>query len=295
MYILTQSQIQQEQQKIASRCKKLIFQKLDASNEMFQIIFPNAELVVKGEESMQKTEAAIVIDQQIKKIKKWVTDILDMGSTMMRTQEYEEKPIPEITLVKSVSNLVIKTLLQVFTCGRGLEDDDYYFINDVSSSMSMDPSDVHELIEQSHYMIRKDFFSSLLVYLSDEECRHCAFYLFKAIHADNVIHPAEFKYFENISQLLYHDQGKLDQLQKDHLDGVPLPKVSLNNELNTFLFKYLTEIVMCDGEYDANESKLLSDLAAIFGFTSEERENILQPVISTVMVKNSLFPKRKTD
>jgi len=294
MYILTQSQIQQEQQKIVSRCKKSIFQKLDASNEMFQIIFPNAQLVVKGDERLQKTEAASVIEKQIEKIKHWISGILEMGSEMMRTQIYEEKPVPEITLVKSVSELVIKTLLLLFTCGRGLEDNDYYFISDVSNSMSMDPSDVHELIEQTHYMIRKDFFSSLLVYLSDEECRHCAFYLFKAIHADNVIHPAEFKYFENISQLLYHDQGKLDKLQKDHLSGVSLPKISLNTELKTFLFKYLTEIVMCDGEYDANESKLLTDLAEIFGFTSEERENILQPVISTVMVKNSLFPKRKT-
>ncbi len=287
MLHLQKSELHNRRQLLKRNCENDIFMLLDDSNATMLALFPKA--IIHADEKKMTLES--VLEYMFTSIKTWISNILNSAISTCETNEYPEHPPEEVAASLQISCTVIKTLLNILSYNRDLSDNDFYFIGDVSSAMGMPPIEVSVIIEQVLYEIRKNFFQSLVSYLTMEECRQCAVLLYKAIHADNYIHPAEFKYFENISQLVNNDQQVLEKVKRDGLVSGNSLKLHLNEEISKYLFRYLTEIVMCDGQFDPRESMFVLEIGKVFGFSKQQQENIIQPVAAAQMVKAALFPR----
>ncbi|MDX2471109.1 MAG: hypothetical protein QNL04_11095 [SAR324 cluster bacterium] len=292
MLILSPQEIESRKQAIILKCNNEVASYLGAGKELFEIFFPSATIkaVDNGKSGSGKSgNAEAVISYKIKHIQTWVTEVL----TNALAQSLSEEPLDLIPapmkLPQVLGTSVIASLVEMFTTGKDLADNDYYFISDVSGALSIDPSVAKKMIDQANYHIRKEFFDTLTHYLDDEQSMQCAILLIKAIRADEEVHPAEFKYIENISQLLKNDQAKIELA--DELAESGMPKVFLNAEFALYMFKYLTEIVMCDGEYDARESEFLQKVGNAFGYDKNKQDETIQPVAGSLMVKAALFPR----
>lgn len=289
MVIFTESEILRKQEEFISSFTEDFFKLLDTGKDFFDLFFPETTVSIVSETENKKVPAKLVWEHKVKKIKEWVQVVFNGAMQIEKDHDIELPPPEPIQLPESIAHQVIRTLLKIFTCGRDLMDVDYYFLSDVGTALALKPTTIMKIIEQELYEIRKDFFNALLDLLNEEQCLQCAILLYKAIQADQKIHPAEFKYIENILQLLKNDQSKLHKVEEFCAKGHPMPKVRLNKELENYIFRYLIEIVMCDEEFDPEESKFIQEVAGFFGFDKPQQDGIIQPVASAQMLKRSLF------
>jgi len=291
MLVLTESEIVKNQREMADACLKEILSHLSTGEELFDTFFPKATVSVVGENEATRYSGSKVVKAKTREIKNWITKVLDNALIVYKEVESEDKTPDPIKLPLDIGKRIVDTILEILTCGRDLRDNDYYFISDVSVALGLDSDYVLKTIEQVQYEIRRVFFNSLQGYLSDEQCFRCAVLLYRAIQADDQLHPAEFKYIENINQLLRNNQSKLEGVEKAVQNESDLASLEIGNELASHLFKYLIEIVLCDQDFDPKESMYVNDVAQILGFDKTKRDEILQPIAATLMVKDSLFPK----
>jgi uncharacterized tellurite resistance protein B-like protein len=289
MIRLLRSQLQNKRQQLKKSCENKTALVLADSYNVFNCYYPDAVLLANGE----KLPAQQYFEYRNNKTIQWVETILNHSIKACNTDgEYDFQP-ESIKVTENISKLVIDTVLKIFSYNRDLCDNDYYFISDICNAMGADPEVVGFIIEQSLSETRKKFFGMLVHFLTPEECLKCAILIYRAIKADNYVHPAEFKYFENISQLVRHDHQLLEQL-KQRSQSQDIIQLSINEEISKYIFKYLIEIVMCDGQFDSRESEYLKEIGSSFGLDNQQQDDIIQPVASLQMVQASLFPQQKT-
>ncbi|OGG95326.1 MAG: hypothetical protein A2508_05020 [Candidatus Lambdaproteobacteria bacterium RIFOXYD12_FULL_49_8] len=282
-------ELERARQSIVKDCRTRVKTLLKTGAELFSAIFPSA-WVTPG--TGQRFEAERVFEYKTRQINDWVTQVMKDGLTLAQaTEPMEFCPAP-MRLPQQIAEECIGTLIKLFTLNRDLSDNDFYYIADVAAAAGLDTPLVARVIEQAQYEIRKVFFQGLIGELDEEQCMSCAILLMKAIQADEELHPAEFKYLENISQLLDNDQSKIEKVEQYCAEQAGFPRVFLPDDLAIYMYKYLTEVVMCDGEYDARESAFIKDVGAAFGFDHTRQDKVIQPVSAAMMVKAALFPRK---
>lgn len=273
---------------LTKACIDFTFHQLHTGDEIFQSFFPKASLKVKS----SKFDMNEAFEFKILKTKNWVEAVLKSALKAVEKDTYPAYPPEDLMMAPTIARKLIETLIGLFSYKRDICADDYYFINDVTTAMNMDPGFVSSVIEKSLYQNRKEFFFILYEYLTGEERYKCALLIYHAIHADDYVHPAEYKYFEHINQLLDNDQIKLDQMRKESSSLSEDFKLIIDEELARYLFKTLTEIVMCDDDFEPRESEFIQNIAYILDFDKTRQDEIIQPVASAQMVKSALFPMR---
>lgn len=292
MIFFTKSEIKKRQSQQIRDCIDRVYSAIDSGEELFHSFFPNASIsIVQDSDSIQKIKATKLIDYKIKRIKEWIDWIFEIALEIYNNSEFEAPTLKVIHLPPSMSRSIVETLLKIFSTGRDLLDTDYYYISDVANALELESITVVRIIDQVQYENRMQFLGALLEYLDEEQCFQCATLLYKAIQADQQMHPAEFKYVENILQLLKNDQSKLDAVEELCKKDDNLPAVKLDDEIAEYLFKYLIEIIMCDEDYAHGESLFVTKVANLFSYDKERQDAVIQPAAASLMVKNSLFAK----
>ena len=288
MIKLLSSQLQNKRQQLKKGCENKVALTLADSYNVFNCYYPDAILIANEE----KLPAHQYFEYKNNKTIQWVEDVLNQAIKACETEEGSDFQPETIKITENIGKLIIHTILKIFSYNRDLCDNDYYFISDTTNAMAFNLETVGYIIEQSLSDTRKGFFEMLVQFLTPEECLKCAILIYRAIKADNYVHPAEFKYFENISQLVRHDHQLLEQLkQRSHSQDKI--RLSINEELSKYIFKYLIEIVMCDGQFDSRESDYLKGIGESFGLNYQQQDEIIQPVASLQMVHAALFPQQK--
>ena len=291
MLVLTESEIKKNQRELVNKCQADIFSHLAIGQELFQTFFPKATISIVGGEEPARFSAGKVVSAKIKEIEDWIKEVFDNALIVYQETESDNVTPDPINLPEEIGKRIIATLLDILTCGRDLRDNDFYYLSDVSIALSLNANYVLKTIEQVQYEIRRLFFDSLLDYLTEDQCLQCAILLYRAIQADDQLHPAEFKYIENINRLLKNDQSKLELVEHAIQSKLVEDAIEISEELARHIFKYLIEIVLCDQDFDPQESLYVNDVAQILGFDAAKRDEILQPIAATQMVRDSLFPK----
>ncbi len=289
MLSLSPAEMEKKQQVLVRQCERRVFDLLDQGRDIFAAMFPQA--VVKSKEAAQSTDANKVLNFKLNQMKKWVRRTLMDAVAVAKSPEPLDIVPESIRLPPQANRDLLKFLVKIFTAGRDLNDNDYYYISDVTNSLGLEAAQAQKIIDQAQYEIRKDFFEVMKNEFDEEQCFQCAVLLLRAIRADDHVHPAEFRYIENISQLLKHDQAKIEEVEAKAEANEELPRVFLTDEFALYMFKYLTEVVMCDGEYDARESQFLQKIGKALGYDKHKQDSVIQPVASAMMVKAALFPK----
>jgi hypothetical protein len=288
MFLPTDKERELKQKSFYHQCQQEINRLLCFGDEHFDALFPNSivRANINGNESKWLTRE--VIGYKHHKIENWVSCILDEAMNISNGGEYElPSPTPRIPSV--IGDLILDTCLRIQTYGRDLTDIDYYFLSEVGSALHLQTEDIYCRIEQALYEVRKDIFNHLKPLLSKSQRETCAGLLLNAIQADNKVHPAEIKYFEIISNLLDNNQTDIEQIEHGpiNLDNDLL--VAFPKEIAEFLFRYLVEIVMCDKQFDPDESRFIKDMGRAFKLDSVRQDEILQPIAAALMVKTDLF------
>lgn len=284
--LLQESQILEGQKKIIKKCKTRLFEDLDASANLIASLYQeNTTISQEGQEAPLHTD----ITQKIKGYKHWISDLLDKAIFVSSIEEYDEPPPETIQLPISISSKLIQDLLQILTYGNNLKDGDLMFLSDVGNAINFSPPILSTLIEQAQYEKRKAFTELLLEHFNESQCQWVAKMLWEAIHVDQRVHPKEYKYFENVMHLLQYDQAKLNEMEKDINNILATNEPSFASEFNHPIFQYIVEIVMVDGEYSNEEAKFIKQIGASLGYDQHQQDQIIQPVASTLMLRQSLF------
>ncbi len=269
-------------------CESEVDSLLLFGKDLFSAMFPKAKIVVTSKSASTHWPTEKALGYKSKEIKQIIAAIFNEADKIC---EGEDHVLPQLTtpLPRKIGKLIIDSCLKIETYGRDLSDLDYYFLSDLGGALGFAPKEINGLIEQRLYKVRKRLFRDLKPLLSDLQREISAWLLVRAIRADNRVHPAEIKYFEIVTDLLDHDQIRLEQLEsKSEELQRQLPMILIDN-IAEFLFKYLVEIVMCDKEYDPVESKFIKEIAKAFEFDQTQQDMILQPIAAALMVKTDLF------
>ncbi|MBU3914975.1 TerB family tellurite resistance protein [bacterium] len=289
MHILTQNEITQKQQQLKRRGIKEISEMLVFGVDFFSCLFPNSNIKIGNPGKSFKLPANTLLKHKTDQIKAWVSKVLEDGILINTNDEFNDSELSPVFFPSAISTKIIETLLRILTCKGDLSDSDYFFISNVTSAMSLDSCKVYGIIEQVQYESRRDIFQFIKSQLDEEQCDTCAILLLKAIRADNEVHPAEIKYFEIITDLLGNSQARLERIERDFYDFEKYLPITLSDNISQFMFKYLVEIVMCDKQYNSEESQFIQEIGQIFGFDKTRQDEIIQPVASALMVKSEFF------
>jgi len=284
-----QGEIVKEQSRLKRECNTSVARQLDHGREFFLTLFPKATIRAGFEDASKSAAARDYLDFRINQIQNVIRSLLDAAMSADSLAELQSVNMAGFQLTTDLSDQLIRTLVEIFTCGRNLQESDFIFLGEVSAELNILPGQVHYLIDQVQFETRKAFFSAMLVHLNEDQRDLCAILLLKAIEADDKVHPAEFKYFENISQLLEHDQARLEHVGVSTGTFDFNTSIEIPDEISAYLFEYLIEIVMCDRKYDPKESRFIQDVAGIFGFDKQRQDEIIQPAAAALMIKAELF------
>ncbi len=287
---LSDLEILKTQESIQKSCQGDLFEFFDAAQELFVSMLSSAK--IQSGQEIQTTEIKEYSIEQIQIYQKWITVVLKkaiMISGYGETDEYAENPPDALELPRFVGQRLIKDILQILSCGRDLSDGGLLFIGDVGEALSLEASQLDTLIEGGQYQKRRDFTEILLDCLDEVQCYWIASMLWKAIHIDGKIHPQEYKYLENIGQLVRYNPMKLKQMETDFANQTDIPDPPIAAKLKAHIYKYIVEIVMVDGEYLDVEAKFVQDIGALFGYDKRQQDAIIQPVASALMLRRSLF------
>ena len=290
MFLQKQKDLSQNRYLLKTNCESEIATLLQFGQDYFGCLFPNSKIQVGGHLSAKRFTSRQIIRFKHKAIQEWTSKRLEESIHISQGEDYEENLEPFVLPVK-IARLLLQTCLKIQALARDYSDIDYYFLHDVGTALSLKPSQVYGMIEQSNYEVRKEIFLTLRQQLTIEQKEICAYLLLKAIRADNKVHPAEIKYFEIVADLLDNNQARLENIEEDGNYLEQMLPITLSNDVAEFLFKYLVEIVMCDKDYDPEETHYIKEIAQSFGFDQMHQDSIIQPVTAALMVKADLFQK----
>lgn len=287
--MLTQGEIEKEQARMKRKCLSDFKHHLENGRLFFLSLFPNATIRATLETGEKRAPAKPYIDFRIDSINTTIRAVLSAATSPDPLASLQEIELEGFQIPKNLSKQLVQTLVKIISCGRNLQENDLVFVGEICAAMDFPPGEVPGIIDQTQYESRKAFFASIRKQLDEEQQDLCAILLLKAIRADDSVHPAEFKYFENISQLLDYDQARLEHIgvSADTFDDSTT--VEIPYEISIYIFEYLIEIVMCDRKYDPKESAFIQQVAKIFGFDKMQQDSIIQPVASAMMTRTELF------
>lgn len=287
--MLTQAEIERKQDFVKKECFIKLQRQLAEGAEFFHTLFPNATIRAVLGEGEKSARAKSYLAYRIEQMEKTLISILDAATATDPYEALQTVSISGLQLTAGMTHQLIHTLASIINCGRNLQEADLIFLGEIGAALDISSGQVLHIIDQVQYESRKSFFEMIQKRLNEDQQDLCAILLLKAIRADERVHPAEFKYFENLSQLLNHDQARLEHVgisaeTFDFGTAVTVPR-----DIATYIFQYLVEIVMCDRQYDPRESRFIQDVAQIFRFDKQQQDTIIQPVASALMTKADLF------
>lgn len=221
----------------------------------------------------------------------WIKEVFENAVKLTKDKNLELGPPSEINLPLEVSAFTVQTIIRLLTVKSDPHDNGLYFLNDIGSALGINHREMRNLLDKEFDKLRYEFTIQLKEELDHEKLYWCALILMKIICADGQIHPAEKIYFDIIAELIKNTEYSLDSLKKTALANADLPKLELNRSLAEGMLKYVVTIAMCDGEYVGQESQFIKKAAKSLGIATSAIDGILQPVASSFMVLESLFPK----
>ncbi len=232
--------------------------------------------------------------QQIdfEKSKAWIENVFDTALKVSADIELEVDPPQPMEIPKEISAYVVQTILRLLSCRNDLYDNGLYFLNDAGTSLGLQPQEMRNLLDDEFDHLRVYFTERLLKELNQEQRHWCALILMKIICADGQIHPAEKVYFDIITKLMENDPKSFEKIKAKAKKAASLPKLKLQPDTARTMLKYVVTIAMCDGEYVGQESEFVKLVANSLDIDEAQVDTILQPVASSFMVIQSLFPKR---
>ncbi len=240
------------------------------------------------EERLIKTpDSDLVIPDAIK----WIEEVLKNAVELSNDKNLEKDPPNTTTLPKEISAYTIQKMIHILTLQNDLRDNGLYYLGDAALALNIDPKKMRNLLDSEFDRLRLQFTVQLKSELDSEQLYWCALMLMKIICADGHIHPSEKLYFDIISELIKDSNTTIDQLKKTALEGGEIPKLQLRAESANVMLKYVVTIAMCDGEYVGQESEFIKKAAGSLGIEEGNIDEVLQPVASSFMVLESLFPK----
>ena len=267
----------------------MLNQQLENGKDFFLAVFPNATIKADFDSGEKSAEAEFVLNHRIETIQKAAHYILDASTAVDPMTEIQTVSMEGLKLTEEMSENIIQTIVKLFSYDHKLSEDDFLFLNEVSLALAFPSARVQYIIDQVQYECRKSFFNTIVNDLTEDQCDFCAILLFNAIQADDQIHPAEIKYFENISQLLNYDQARLENIEEAAAAFDFDISIQIPDEIAAYIFDYLVEIVMCDRNYDPKESDFIQNVARAFGFDKQKQDEFIQPIASALMIKADLF------
>ena len=288
LLLLPHSELHYRRRLFKRECEEEIFILLEDGNSSILAFLPKAT-VYMGD---KKLALDAVLARKSDSIKTWTSAVLDSAISICQSNTYPSRSPEAIMVSEQISRIIVRSLLNILSYNRSLTDKDYYFIGNVGSATGLPSEKVSVIIEQILYRIRKEFFQLLTRYLTVEDCHRCAVLLYKAIHADDFVHPAEYTYFENISQLVRNDQKALEKVKREGRVSSVHQDLSLNEEFSGYFYCYLVEVVMCNGQVDPKESAFVREVGNALGFDKKEQDAIIQPIALSMTAKAALFPQK---
>ena len=166
MIKLLRSQLQNKRQQLKKSCENKIALILADSYNVFNCYYPGAILTANE----VKLPAHQYFEYKNNKTIQWVEAVLNQAIKACETEDDNNFQPETIKITENISKLMISTVLKIFSYNRDLCDSDYYFINDISIAMGVDPETVGYIIEQSLSDTRKGFFKMLVQFLTPDEC-----------------------------------------------------------------------------------------------------------------------------
>lgn len=280
-----------QQEKIKLHCENELFKFFDASLEFTEILFPNASAIgstIEGETSNPLSISKIAT-RKIKRCKSWIKEVLEKAILVTTLENYENFDLKEINLPHEISLKISWSVLEILSCGYDLTDNGLLFLNDIKDLLGIDVDIINKQIDQILYKKRSTFTQTLISSLTEDQLFWVACMLWRAVHIDDNLHQKEYKYFQNIYQLLQHDQNKFDHLNDRYKKITPIIMDYFSYRFSSQIFKYIVEIVMADEEYTAEEAEFIKEMGKVFNFDKHTQDKIIQPIASALMLRSSLF------
>lgn len=280
-----ESNILEDQKKKKDKGVRDFFSFLDAMEDFIEHLFPNSEEVCEDKQDLNG-----LFLSRIEQTKSWIQKVYDSSLESYHSDNIDDLiQFEEINLPAKLSGRIISDLLKIFSTRLHLSENEILFLSEVGIALQMNPEDVDAQIEKSLYQMRRDFTELIKKFLNEDQRYWVALMLWKAVHADHKIHPKEYKYFENIAQILNYNLKRLTQLEheSDDIQGLPLPQLDIR--FYRHIFRYIVEIVMIDGQFDPDESQFVQEMGRRFGYDKDQQDQIIQPVASTLMLRQTIF------
>ncbi len=221
----------------------------------------------------------------------WIKTVFENAARLSEDNNLELDGPPPLKLPREISAFTIQTVIRLLTLKNDPQDNSLYYLNDTGAALNVQPAEMRNLLDKEFDKLRYEFTLQLKNELDGEKLYWCALILMKIICADGQIHPAEKSYFEIINELLKESDHSEEDLKKAALEDSELPRLNLNQHSAESMLKYVVTIAMCDGEYVGQESEFIKKAAKSLGIASSQIDAILQPVASSFMVLESLFPR----
>lgn len=281
MYKFSQKadEIRVQRQDIAGKLRDQIFELLETSLEIFETLLSDA----------LSRDATSLLISRIDTIKLWIDTVLEAVHGRMEGHSGQENWTPPIRIPEHVARQLLYCIAKVISCGRDFEDNDYYLINRIRLALSLSTDVALIVLEQVQHHNQREDIDRLIQHLDTEQRYNAALLLYKAIQADDKLHPAELKYMQGINRLLGNDEAAMELIEKEGMDADHFPVLNLTEPYADYLLSQLVEIVLCDDEYDPQESYFITRAAEVLGIDPSRREELEQTIATALIAKSTLF------
>lgn len=254
-----------------------------------EIIQQSLEIITKK----LKETSSLQVDPEV--ALSWITSVFQNSAKLSEDKSLEIDTPTGLELPREISAYIIQTVIRLLTLKNDPEDNALYYLSDTGSALGIRSEEMRNLLDREFDQLRYEFTIQLKKELNKDQLYWCALILMKIICADGQIHPAEKSFFDIISELIKESDDSLDSIKKAALEQSNLPKLNLNPGPAESMLKYVVTIAMCDGEYVGQESEFIKQAAESLGIDPSQIDTILQPVASSFMVLESLFPRKNNN
>lgn len=221
----------------------------------------------------------------------WISSVLNNIVQLCDDDSLELDPPTSFTLSKEISAYTVQTIIRLLTGGEVISENGLYYLNDTGVALGLESVEIRNLLDDEFNKLRYEFTVHLKQDLDEKQQFWCALMLLKIIYVDGHVHPAEKTYFDIIKELLKGSQYSFEQLESKAQNIDEFPNLQLSADLAKLMLKYIVTIAMCDGEYVGQESEFIKKAALSLNIAQDKIDTILQPVASSFMVIESLFPR----
>jgi uncharacterized tellurite resistance protein B-like protein len=268
-----------------------LFEFFDAVQEAFLDWFPNPKQPVQLQADRDQTGPMdVFVREEGRRRKEWTIRVLEQALDVCLSEQYNPDSAPApIRFRHVVAEQILHRILTILSERGSFTFSGLMFLNDVRQALGFNIKEVNLAIEQVQYERRREFASRLLQELEDSQCQWVALMLWKAIHADRKVDYREYKYFENIQQLVRYDQRRIHYLEVDTSKPVTAPNPPIYEELVQEVFRYIIEIVLVDEEFAPEEADFIHEVGELLGYSEQERDDVIQPAVQSLMIRQSLF------